>query len=96
MSELKFIIAKRYGHLIHLKGYNRHFDIARDNHLNYYTQVIETGIIQDKRLLIIECRIPLHLAKSKNKSIEDNINRNFLKGREAQALYDYGYIKNGD
>jgi len=89
MKEIKFIIAKKNGKLIRLKGYWYHDTLCRDNGIDYFNQVIETGIIQEGKIIIVECREPKHLARVKDKLILSQCNRQYWKARERATIYDY-------
>ena len=94
----KYIIYKKYGKLKHLKGYQFHEYMARDNNIDYFSQVIETGILQDKRAIIIECRDIKHLARVKGKLFDNTYIERDLKARECESRYLYQSkgLKEGD
>ena len=90
----KFIILKINGHYKHIKGYNSHEAIVFDNGYNYFSDVIETGIIDNGNIFFIECRDKKHLARREyNKGLFDP---SILRARATETLYNYGYIRQGD
>jgi len=90
----KFIIVKQFGKLKKIKGYNSHEAIAYDNGFNYFSDVIETGILDNGNVFILECRDKKHFAKREyNKGLFDP---SILRARATETLYNYGYIKQGD
>jgi len=94
----KFIIYKKNNKIKHLKGYQFHEFMARDNGIDYFGQVIETGILQDKRAVIVECRDKKHLARIKDKLFGNTCIERDLKARECESRYLYQIkgLKNGD
>jgi hypothetical protein len=103
MTEIKYIIVrdKTSGHLRHFKSdWLYHYTLARDKGFDS-SDIIEAGILLDKKLFILECIIASHFKKASYKFI---INTNYQdlrleaynKGRESESLYSYGYIKEGD
>jgi len=106
MTETKFIIARKYGKIKRLKcptSYS-HFYFARDNGIDYDTQVLETGFLIDGQILIETCRDKEHLSrhdiKRKNNIIDLNYynNKRVLRAREVESLYQYKYagLREGD
>jgi hypothetical protein len=90
MKEIKFIIAKKNGRLLRFKSiWLYHTTIARDNNIDYYNEVIESGIIQDNKIILVTCKDKKHIIKAENKSIANKLNRDYLKIREASTRYDY-------
>jgi hypothetical protein len=94
MREIKYIIAKKYGKIRHFKSnWLSHDTIARDNGIDVYSQVIETGLLVSGRVIILECKDQRHRQKRINKT---SIDKQLLRVRELESLYSYGYIKQGD
>jgi hypothetical protein len=94
MREIKYIIARKFGRLYHRKStWLSHDTIARDNGFDSYSQVIETGLLICGRVIILECRDVRHRQKRIDRT---SIDKAYLKAREVESLYSYGYIKQGD
>lgn len=87
---IKFIIAKKQGKLKRFKSsWLYHSTIARDNNIDYWGEVIESGIIQDSKIILVTCKDKKHIIKAENKSIANKLNREYAKAREVNTLYDY-------
>lgn len=86
-NEKKFIIVKKYGHLKHLKfpGSLFHDTFARDNGY-YWDDVVETGLIRNKRIIIVECRDRRRYPRIEHKMLFSDIE---LRAREAETRYAY-------
>jgi len=97
MTEKKYIITYKYGKIKHFKfpGSWHHFNFARDNGFDYYANVLETGIILDKRCSILECKNKNHFNKRLEKT---HISSGYLKGRELETMLSYKVegLRNGD
>ena len=106
MKELKFIIVLNKGKLKHYKDVSEHNIILKRNGYTQ-SQLIETGIIIDKHIYILECKNSLHSKKIKyNKSVYNDvldwINKNEsagkvlnLRGCGGYTLYKREFL-NGD
>jgi len=87
---IKFIIAYKKGKLYHRKSDNPfifHLGLARDNNFDYYSEIIESGIIEDNNIVIVECKRKAHLLRHKQKEINNYLN--LTKAREAQTVSAY-------
>ena len=96
MKETKFIIARKYGRLYHRKStWLSHDTIARDNGFDSYSQVLETGLLIDGRVIILECKSQEHRQKRIDKT---SIDKQLLRAREVESLYSYRYaeLREGD
>jgi len=96
MTETKFIIARKYGRLFHRKSdWLSHDTIARDNGFDSFNEVLETGLLIDRQVVIIECRDRLHFKKRMDRT---SIDRATMKAREIESLYSYRYagLREGD
>lgn len=92
----KFIIVKKNGKLKKIKGYETHENIAFDNGYNYFSDVIETGIIDNGNIFFVECRDKKHLAKRQyQKELFDPC---LIRARATETFYRYNVytIKEGD
>lgn len=100
LRERKYIIYKKYNkirHLIFPASYS-HLLFARDNGINE-ADILADGILIDGKICIIDCKIPGHLVKSKNKNIDLNDYHNLRIAREleSRAIYKLpGYLREGD
>lgn len=96
MNEIKFIITKDRRHF--KSNFYDHSIIAIKN--DYKPgDILETGLIIDHKIIILECYNPLHLEKIKHtKFIEDDVNLyiKILEARRLSSLYCYGITKEGD
>ena len=94
IKERKYIIGLKYGKLKHytFPYCYHHYSFAYDNGIKL-KDVIETGLIVDKRIVIIECISQKHLQK---RDYLKQINNNILQARQVESLYSYGYIREGD
>ena len=96
INEIKYIIAVKYNRLIHKKSSfsGNHYNLAKDNGINYEKEVIETGLIIDNYIIILTCKNRHHLAKRINKT---SISQTQEKSRELKTKLDYGvYNLGGD
>lgn len=96
MRETKFIIARKYGRFYHKKSsWLSHDTIARDNGFDSFNQVIETGLLIDGRVIILECKNVEHRQRRIDKT---SIDKQLLRAREIESLYSYKYagLREGD
>jgi hypothetical protein len=96
MREVKYIIARKYGRLYHRKStWLSHDTIARDNGFDSYNQVIETGLLIEGRVVIIECRDIKHRQKRIDRT---SIDKAYLRARATESIYAYKLsgLKEGD
>jgi hypothetical protein len=93
-NEKKFIIVKQYNRIRHFifPSCLFHDTFARDNGF-YFNDVLETGLIRNGRIVIVECRVKEHLPRVEHKSL---FSEQELKARSCESLYAYGYIRQGD
>lgn len=93
-KEKKYIIAFKYGRIKHFifPYCQHHAFFARDNGLDIWnkSEVIETGILQEGKAIILTCSNEEH--KKKRDYIQ--LNHRQLKAREAQSLYCYRHKRN--
>lgn len=103
MKEIKFIILRdKQGKLRHFKSdFLQHYTLARDNGFDS-DKILESGIILEGRIFILDCIIQAHLSKT-NKFILGNNYQDiklevYNKSREAESryLYQYAGLKEGD
>ncbi len=90
----KYFIGIKNGKIKHFKfPYSwLHEETYRDLGYNY-NNVIETGIIQDNRCLILECKDTIHRTKSHKREL----NNTQLKARQVESIYKYkAYSLDGD
>jgi hypothetical protein len=92
---IKFIIATKSGQLRHFKSdWENHDNIARHNNVDPYSQVIETGLIVDSNVLILECSQAEHKLKHfYNKVMFDP---GILRARQTESVYSYKVKSEGD
>lgn len=99
MRELKYIITKKNGQVKHFKftSYYHHETFARDNGFDYFSQVIETGLLIEGNCVIVTCLDKRHLERREAKQL-NRLASNYLKAREVESLYSYRYagLKEGD
>lgn len=96
MREIKFIIALKYGKIRHFKStWLCHDTIARDNGIDAWQGILETGLIIQHRIIILECKDIKHRQKRIEKT---SIDKQLLRAREIESLYSYKYagLKEGD
>ena len=96
MREIKFIIARKYGRFYHRKSdWLSHDTIARDNGFDSFNEVIETGLLIDRQVVILECKNREHLKKRMDRT---SIDRASLRAREVESLsmYRYAGLREGD
>jgi len=96
MREIKYIIARKDGRLYHRKSnWLSHDTIARDNGFDSYSQVLETGLLLEGRVIILECKDVRHRQKRIDKT---SIDKQLLRARECESLYQYRYtgLREGD
>lgn len=88
MTETKYIITKKYGKIRHYKfpGSWHHFFFARDNGYDYYNEVLETGMIIDKKIVIVECKDKKHMEKRMDRTF---LSEGYMKGRELESMLLY-------
>jgi hypothetical protein len=87
---IKFIIAYKNGRLHHKKSDNPfifHLGLARQYNFDFYSDVIESGIIEDKHIVLVECKHKAHLLRHKQREIDSYIE--LTKAREAQTRSAY-------
>jgi hypothetical protein len=86
-NEKKFIIVKKYNRIQHFvfPASQFHDNFAHDNGF-YHNDVLETGLIRNKRIVIVECRVKEHLPRIVNKSLFSDVE---LRARELDTLYAY-------
>jgi len=86
-TEKKFIIVKQYNRIKHFIFPSCHFhdNFARDNGFNY-SDVLETGLLRNGRVVIVECRDRRHAPRVEHKSLFSDIE---LRAREAESLYSF-------
>jgi hypothetical protein len=94
--ETKFIITKDLKHF--KSDIQDHFIIANSN--GYKTKdIIETGLILDKKLIILECYNNKHLQKIKytNRFILNEVNTyiNLINARSIESKYKYNRLLTG-
>ena len=94
-SEKKYIIAKKYGKLIHLVfPYSLYHDThARDNGLDVFNDVIETGQLIDGRAFIITCKDRAH---AQRREYRQHLPAQSLQARTCQSIYLYKIPLQGD
>jgi len=90
-TEKKYIIT-RLRHFIFPKSLYHEF-FARDNGFDYQSQVIESGILIEGKAFIITCKNKNHLQR---REYLQSLPIQALKARQAESLYNYGYVKAGD
>ena len=88
MTESKYIIVKQFGKLRHIKfpSCYHHFYFARDNGFDYFRDVMETGLIVDKKITILECNNREHMKKRMEKTF---LSEGYMKGRELETMLVY-------
>lgn len=93
--EKKYIIARKYGRLIKLVfPYSLYHDTqARDNGIDVYNEVIETGVLIDGRAFIITCKDRAH---AKRREYRQSLPAQSLQARECQSRYLYKIPLQGD
>ena len=96
LRERKYFIGYKHGKIKHFTfPYSlHHFNFAYDN--GYKTaDVIETGLIQDNRIIILSCVNQKHLQR---RDYLRQIPINTLKAREVESRYSYAYagLREGD
>lgn len=97
-NEKKFIVIKKYNKIKHLKfpGSLFHDTFARDNGY-YWDDVLETGLIRNGKIVIVECRVKEHLPRIEHKMLFSDME---LRAREAESRYAYRsreyILPNGD
>jgi hypothetical protein len=96
----KFIIAIKQGKLKHFKSeWENHDDIARHNNIDTWDEVIETGIIQEGQILLLDCKQQKHWHKRQSRDdLLWESSWRMSKAREAESLYSYRYagLREGD
>lgn len=94
LKEKKFIIAEQYGRIKHFifPSSHLHYNFSKDLGLAY-SKIIETGLIVDKKIIVLECKDQNHLKKS-NTELTPEV----LKARETETRLAYRLIglKEGD
>ena len=87
-SERKYIITKKYGKMRHYKfpASWHHLNFARDNGYDFFSEVLETGIIIDGKATIIECKDKKHMARRMAKTF---LSEGYMKGRELESMLMY-------
>jgi hypothetical protein len=94
MKENKYIITYKHGQIKRFKfpiSYS-HYYFARDNGYDYYNDVIETGLLIDGHISVLECRNKEHLSKARLKSVDLNEYHNLRLAREAESRYIYNRL----
>jgi len=88
MTESKYIIVRKYGKLKHYKfpASWHHFWYARDNGYDFYRDVVETGLIVDKKIKILECKVKEHIQKKEFLTV---LSEQTMKAREVESRYMY-------
>jgi hypothetical protein len=98
-SERKYIITRKHGKVQHFKfpGSWHHANFARDNGFDFFSEVLETGMIIDKKITILECKDKKHMAKRVCKTF---LSEGYMKGRELESMLMYRrqeyVLPNGD
>jgi hypothetical protein len=96
MNETKFIITKDRKHF--KSNFNDHYIIGSLN--NYLVKdIIETGLIIDHKIIILECYHKKHLDKIRYSKfiLQDVMDyTRILLARRLGSQYSYGIIKEGD
>ena len=97
MRELKYIIYKRYNRIGRFKfpsSYS-HYYFTRDNGIDYYNDVIETGLIVEGKIIIVECKDIKHLHKRQELTL---FSERSIKARiiESRYLYKLTELREGD
>jgi len=100
MKETKYIIVKKYGKVKHFTfpGCLHHQTFARDNGYDYFSEILETGMIIDKKIIIVECKDKKHMSKRMDKTF---LSEGYMKGRELESMLMYRIpeeyvLRNGD
>jgi hypothetical protein len=86
---IKYIIVKKEGKLKHYKSdIYSHNDIASDNGIIYFNDIIEKGLIIDNKPLILECSIVSHNKKHYYDKL--SFDPSILRARQLESSYIYG------
>jgi hypothetical protein len=96
MIEVKFIITKDGKHF--KSDWLHHQKIARDNGYSE-NEIIESGIIMDKQLFILECQDKKHVSKKKNNylgRLDYFQDLRLMRAREVESRYMYKTEREGD
>jgi hypothetical protein len=93
MRELKYIITRKGGQTRHFKfpSCYHHETFSRDNGYDYFSQVIESGLIIEGNCVIVTCKDKIHLERRERKQL-NTLGNNYLKAREIESLYSYRYV----
>ena len=95
-AEKKYIIFKKYNKLEKLvfPACHSHYYFARDNGIDFF-KVMETGMIIDKKIVIVECKDRRHLERRRDLTL---FSEQRLKAREVESRYAYKYsgLREGD
>jgi hypothetical protein len=92
---VKYIIAKKEGKLKHYKSnIYSHNDIASENGIIYFNDIIERGLIIDNKPLILECSIESHNKKHYYDKLA--FDTSILRARQSESLYAYSFNREGD
>jgi hypothetical protein len=94
-SEKKYIITYKGGKIKHFifPASQFHEFFARDNGFNYFSQVIESGLLIEGRAFILTCKNKGHAAR---REYRQSLPAASIKAREVQSLYAYKIERNGD
>jgi hypothetical protein len=94
-AEKKYIIAKVNGHMRHLSfpSCMYHDTFARDNGIDTFSQVVETGMLVDGLPVIITCKDKSHLER---RDYKQHMAEKTFKARAVQTMYMYEIQRDGD
>jgi hypothetical protein len=87
-NEQKYIITKKNGKVAHFKFPSswHHLTFARDNGFDFFSEVLETGLLIDGKAVIIECRDKKHMTRRMAKTF---LSEGYMKGRELESMLMY-------
>ena len=93
--EKKYIITFKGGKIRHfIFPYSWHHEFfARDNGFDYFSQVIESGLLIEGRAFIITCKDKGH---AERRAWRQDLPEASYKARQAASLYAYGIQKSGE
>lgn len=93
--EKKYIITYKNNQLRHFTFPHSlmHEFFARDNGFDYFTQVIESGLLIEGKAFIITCKDRVH---AQRREYRQSLPLQSLKAREVSTRYAYGIQREGD
>jgi len=94
-TEKKYIIAKVQGHMRHFRFPTcmYHDTFARDNGIDVFSQVVETGMLVDGKVHILTCKDRKH---QERRAYMERLPEQTYKARVVQTMYMYGIKREGD